>query len=104
MDPIARNGGIGVPTGMATFPNAAPALFDRALLRARQARALRGGPATFLLDRIAGDMAERLQAVLREFKDAADLGTPGDQVRDALLARVGHIARIDLPELESGPL
>jgi SAM-dependent methyltransferase len=79
-------------------------LFDRALLRARQARALRAGPATFLLDRIAADMAERLQAVLREFKDVADLGTPGDQVHDALRARVGHIARINLPDLESEPL
>jgi SAM-dependent methyltransferase len=104
MDPIASNVRIGVPTGMATFPNAAPVLFDRALLRARQARALRAGPATFLLDRIAADMAERLQAVLREFKDAADLGTPGDRVRDALPARAGHIARIELPDLESEPL
>jgi SAM-dependent methyltransferase len=101
---IARNRGIGVPTGMAPPPNPAPVLFDRALLRARQARALRAGPATFLLDRIAADMAERLQAVLREFKDAADLGTPGDQVRDALLARAGHIARVELPDLESEPL
>jgi len=89
---------------MAPPPNPAPVLFDRALLRTRQARALRAGPATFLLDRIAADMAERLQAVLREFKDAADLGTPGDQVRDALRARAGHIARIDLPDLESEPL
>jgi SAM-dependent methyltransferase len=89
---------------MAPPPNPAPVLFDRALLRTRQARALRAGPATFLLDRIAADMAERLQVVLREFKDAADLGTPGDQVRDALRARAGHIARIDLPDLESEPL
>jgi SAM-dependent methyltransferase len=89
---------------MAPPPNPAPVLFDRALLRARQARALRAGPATFLLDRIAADMAERLQAVLREFKDVADLGTPGDQVRDALLTRVEHIARIDLPDRESEPL
>ena len=65
---------------------------------------MRAGPATFLLDRIAADMAERLQAVLREFKDAADLGTPGDRVRDALPARAGHIARIELPDLESEPL
>jgi SAM-dependent methyltransferase len=102
--PIASNVRIGVPTGMASPPNPAPVLFDRALLRARQARALRAGPATFLLDRIAADMAERLQAVLREFKDAADLGTPGDQVCDALRARVGHIARINLPDCESEPL
>jgi len=63
-------------------PATAPILFDRALLRARQRRALRDGPATFLLDRVVEDMAERVQAVLREFKDGADVGTAGDQVRN----------------------
>ena len=67
---------------MAPNPTAAPILFDRALLRARQDRARRGGPATFLLDRVAEDMAERLHAVLREFADAADIWTPGDQLRE----------------------
>jgi SAM-dependent methyltransferase len=89
---------------MAPNPNTAPVLFDRALLRARQSRALGFGPATFLLDRVAEDMAERLHAVLREFKNAADVGTPGGQVRDALLRRVDQLARIDLPDLESEPL
>ena len=94
----------GVPTGMTPNPTTAPILFDRVLLRARQDRALRGGAATFLLDRIAEDMAERIQAVLREFKSAADIGTPGDQVRNALAARLGQVARIDLPDTESEPL
>src|SRR5258707_6054977 len=85
-------------------PNIAPVLFDRVLLRARQSRALRLGPATFLLDRVAQDFAERLHAVLRDFKTAADIGTVGDQVRDALAGRVGHLARIDLPDLESEPI
>ena len=49
-------------------------------------------------------MAERLHAVLREFKDAADVGTPGGQVGDVLTARVNQLARIDLPDLESEPL
>ena len=89
---------------MAENPNAAPILFDRALLRARQSRALRAGPATFLLDRVAEDMQERLRAVLREFKYAADIGTSGDQVRDALSGRVDRLARVDLPDLESEPL
>jgi SAM-dependent methyltransferase len=89
---------------MATNPNIAPILFDRALLRARQSRALRLGPATFLLDRVAEDMAERLQAVLREFKRAADVGTAGDQVLNALAGRVDQLARIDLPSTESEPL
>src|SRR5439155_15540266 len=89
---------------MTANPNAAPKLFDRALLRTRQARALRPGPATFLLDRVAEDMAERLHAVLREFKNAADVGTLGDQVRNALHQRVDRLARIDLPDFESEPL
>jgi len=89
---------------MAENPNAAPILFDRALLRVRQSRALRAGPATFLLDRVAEDMQERLRAVLREFKNAADIGTSGDQVRNALSGRVDQLARVDLPDLESEPL
>ena len=89
---------------MVSSPNIAPVLFDRALLRARQSRAWALGPATFLLDRVAGDMAERLHAVLRDFKTAADIGTVGDQVRDALAGRVGHLARIDLPDIESEPI
>lgn len=88
---------------MAPNPNAAPILFDRPLLRARQKRALRA-PATFLLDRVAEDAAERLQAVLREFNNAADIGTPGDQLRNALAGRLGQLARIDLPDSESEPL
>ena len=50
---------------MASNPNVAPQLFDRALLRARMDRARRVGPVTFLLDRVVEDMADRLQAVTR---------------------------------------
>ena len=89
---------------MAPSPNTVPNLFDRALLRTRQDRALRAGPATFLLDRVAEDMQERLHAVLREFKSAADIGTAGDQVRSALAGRLGQLAWIDLPQTESEPL
>ena len=89
---------------MATDPTAAPALFDRALLRARQVRAEKMGATTFLLDRIAEDMAERLHAVLREFSGSADIGTPGNQVRGVLAGRVGQLMRIDLPDRESEPL
>ncbi|HEV7599555.1 MAG TPA: methyltransferase domain-containing protein [Bradyrhizobium sp.] len=87
-----------------TNPNSAPILFDRGLLRARHKRAEKLGAATFLLDRVAADTAERLHAVLREFKKGADIGTSGDQVRDALAGRVGELSRIDLPDSESGPL
>jgi SAM-dependent methyltransferase len=89
---------------MATNPTAAPILFDRALLRARQLRAEKQGAATFLLDRVAEDMAGRLHAVLREFASAADIGTSGNQVRNALTQRVGDLARVDLPDRESEPL
>ena len=85
-------------------PATAPVLFDRYLLGSRLGRAQRLGPATFLLDHVAEDMAERLNAVLRDFTSAADVGTPGDQVRDALAARLHRIARADLPDRESEPL
>ena len=61
-----------------------PMIFDRSLIRRRQRRAAALRPATFLLDRVAGDFAERLQAVLRQFDVAVDLGTPGEEVRAAL--------------------
>ena len=89
---------------MISAPNSALSLFDRVLLRARQRRALLGEPATFLLDRVAEDAAERLRVVLRAFKSAADVGTPGGQLRTALLDRIGQVVRVDLPELESEPL
>jgi SAM-dependent methyltransferase len=89
---------------MAPNPTAAPILFDRALLRVRQDRARRGEPATFLLDRVAEEIDERLRAVLREFKNAVDVGTSGDQVRNVLAGRVGQLTRVDLPDTESEPL
>ncbi len=70
----------------------APQIFDRQLIRARQARARQLGPATFLLDRVAEEMAERLSAVTRRFERAADIGTPADAVRRALAAQVGSFA------------
>ncbi len=75
-----------------------PIVFDRRLLRARRARAAALGPATFLLDRVAGDIAERLSAVLRTFDIALDLGTPADAVRRAIADRVGTIAAVTADE------
>jgi SAM-dependent methyltransferase len=63
---------------MVQAPPTAPRLFDRALLQQRLARAARLGPVTFLLDRVADDMEERLSAVNRSFADIADLWTPGE--------------------------
>jgi SAM-dependent methyltransferase len=61
-------------------------IFDRRLLRVRQRRARQLTPATFLLDRVATDLGERLSAVLRKFDVAVDLGTPSDAVRRVLAA------------------
>jgi SAM-dependent methyltransferase len=72
-----------------------PVVFDRSLLRARRARAAALGPATFLLERAADDLAARLSAVLRRFDLAIDLGTPGDMVRGRLADRVGTIVAVD---------
>jgi SAM-dependent methyltransferase len=70
-----------------------PIIFDRALLRARRRRARALGAETFLIDRVATDLAERLSAVLRQFDVAVDLGTATDAVRAALtdLASVGTL-------------
>src|ERR1043166_3243857 len=76
-----------------------PVIFDRALLRARLRRAQALGPSTFLLDRVAEDVADRLSVVLRRFENAADLGTPGDSLRRVLAAsgKAGTVAAADIP-------
>jgi SAM-dependent methyltransferase len=70
-----------------------PIVFDRMLLRGRARRASALGLSTFLLDRVAEDVGDRLATVLRRFDLAVDLGTPGDAVRRALAAsgKVGTI-------------
>jgi SAM-dependent methyltransferase len=73
---------------------APPVIFDRNLLRARRARAAGLGPVTFLLQRVADDIADRMSAVLRTFDIAVDLGTPTDAVRRAIADRVGTIAAV----------
>jgi SAM-dependent methyltransferase len=75
-----------------------PVIFDRKLLRARRVRAVAPGPATFLIDRAADDLAGRLAAVLRPFDLAADIGTPTDAVRRALAGRVGSFAAVAADE------
>ena len=81
-----------------------PVIFDRALIRERRKRATALGPVTFLLDRVAGDLADRVGAVLRRFDLALDLGTPGEAVRAALLrlGSVGSIVKADaIPDSDS---
>jgi SAM-dependent methyltransferase len=74
-----------------------PLIFDRMLLRARRQRASRLGPATFLLDQVAEELANRLRLVLRRFDLAVDLGTPTDAVRTALLrdGAIGTMIAVD---------
>jgi SAM-dependent methyltransferase len=75
-----------------------PLIFDRALIRRRRRRAGDLGAATFLLDRAAADVADRLAAVLRRFDVAVDLGTPGPAVRRAL-TRLGSVGTV----ISAGP-
>jgi len=63
-----------------------PVIFDRELLRRRLARARALGPATFLIERVAEELGERLSVVVRRFERAADLGTPTDAVARVLAA------------------
>lgn len=79
-----------------------PKIFDRRLLRVRQARARKLGPATFLLDRTASELGERLSAVLRQFSIAVDLGTPTDVVRQVLAAS-GKAGTIVAATVHSNP-
>jgi SAM-dependent methyltransferase len=74
-----------------TIPS--PVIIDRDLLRARRRRALALGPSTFLMDRVADDLAERLAVVLRSFPCGLDLGTPTDAVRH-LVARSGKVGTL----------
>jgi SAM-dependent methyltransferase len=82
---------------MAQNATTAPLLFDRALLAQRQKRAARLGAASFLLDRVANDLEERLAAVMRQFSAAADIWTPGDALETRLRHRLPSLVRIAPP-------
>jgi len=101
---IARDRRPAYQPRMASNPTAAPILFDRALLRTRLDRARRSGPATFLLDRVREDFEERLQAVMRNFADVADVWTPGKLLQAPLADRLKSITHIDPAETETLPL
>lgn len=74
----------------------APVVFDHALIRARAKRARMQGAATFLVERAAEDLAQRLAVILREFDVAADLFTPTQTAADALRAsgKVGKVIEV----------
>jgi SAM-dependent methyltransferase len=71
-----------------------PRVFDRGLLRQRQRRAVARGAETFLLDRVADELADRLSTVMRAFPLAVDLGTPTSAVRDALAGKSGILTLV----------
>ena len=89
-----------------TTPPTPPIVFDLALLRQRQTRAARAGAETFLLDRVVEELDERLRAVVREFQNAADLGSPGEGALARLAAVAKQARHVDWPtgEREALPL
>jgi SAM-dependent methyltransferase len=64
-----------------------PLLFDGSLHRQRLRRAAAGSPVTFLLDRMAEDLDDRLVPLLRNFNRILDLGTPTPAFADVLARR-----------------
>lgn len=82
--------------------SAPPRLFDRDLLRVRLDRAAPGyAGADFLKRRAAEDAVVRLEAIMREFPRAVDLGSRNGAFREALAqsdaqARVGLLVEADL--------
>jgi len=55
------------------------------------------GPQTFLLDQVAGELAQRLRLVVRRFDVAVDLGTPAAALRRAVMAdgAIGAMIAVD---------
>lgn len=79
----------------------ANAIFDAALLAARQNRAAAGAAAhDFLLRRVADDLAERLAIVRRRFEVALDLGARHGVLgrRLGAAANVGRVVSLDAAE------
>ena len=72
----------------------APHIFDRALLRRRQKRALAQGPADFLLAAAVDELVARLSAVQREFSKALDLGGPSPMLADAIATPGRDVLRV----------
>ena len=82
--------------------SAPPLLFDRALHRRRLDRAAKAaGTADFLRVRAAADLVERLEAIMRSFPTAVELGARGGELRRALAdspagRRIGTLIEADL--------
>ena len=71
----------------------------------RQTRAIDLGTETFLADRVAEDMVERLQVVTRKFIGVADIGSPGAALRAPSREKFdGARIYVDLPKSDDEPL
>ncbi len=77
----------------------APLIFDSELLRLRRDRFAATAPShEFLLERVAGDFADRLSIVMRQFENAANVGAYHGLVSRKLrqLSNVGSMIDIEL--------
>ncbi len=72
----------------------APVLFDRALVKRRQKRALAQGAADFLLAAAVEELVARLSAVQRDFARALDLGGPSPMLAEALATPARDVFRL----------
>ncbi len=90
---------------MASATEIPPRLFDLALLRRRQKRAIDLGAELFLADRVAEDMSERLDVVTRKFVGVGDIGSPGSAYKDPSRDKFDSTWTYpDLPESDDEPL
>ncbi len=81
----------------------APVIFDRALLRRRQKRALAQGPADFLLAAAVDELVARLSAVQRTFSRALDVGGPLPMLAQALGQPGREVLRVSDDPAFAGP-
>jgi len=69
------------------MPVMTPQHFDQQLIGRRRVRAAAAAPADFLLRNVADDLADRLMLVQRSFSTIADIATPADSLREAMVLR-----------------
>lgn len=82
----------------------APLIFDRALLKRRQLRALKQGSDDFLLRQAVDELAGRLSAVQRDFARVLDLGGPSALLAEAITRPGREVFRLAAdPAFGAGP-
>jgi len=76
----------------------APALFDQKAIRLRLQRAIRQGPADFLLARVADDLVDRLAVLTKRFPRALDWASCGPHGAEVLATsdRIDQVVRASL--------